>query len=567
MGYMSLVLVIGFTTIIFLSTLTRSNITQQAYENAIIAYDDVTRRNIALSALNIASAELYKNMNWRGFTNDIDFGEGVATVGVDTFSRNGQPYIKILSSAQYGKDWRGNDNAVENILSTGSFERFSRYVFFADKMFWGMRFLPGDSIIGVPISPISGNVSILGGGFFHANDTIPIANSYIFYDNNPSSPIPKIFIGGGDYTDVHFSLAIPYHSLLNKYGWAFRNGNIVTDNEAYISITGSTDRTSPFSWQSIPQRFSPPVTSLNYHIYLPGNLNYTENAAKNGGLYIGPETHPFLYTETEPPIINVVITYIDNANTRITIEKTNGSYLLLYNNNVNTITSNGVICIKNAKVIVSANGHWENINGQQYYKTEPMGTGKFTIASTVSSEYENSRATANGRGSIYPSHNIVYADTTSLLGLVAYWDVLIRKDFLTCYERVDATNAWEVLVDSAGNYGIDPNHILKDYEFCSQYYINKNYRIDASIFALKGGFGAEGIDDEETGDRPTNNRVTVYGGIVVGKARMLGKKGNYSSGDRNLGYRNITIRFNQHLLTEEPPYFPVSPLRIRAQLD
>mgnify|MGYP000349573037 CR=1 FL=1 len=530
MGYMSMLLVVGFTAVIFISNVSRSNITQQAYENAMIAYDKVTRHNMAITALNIASTELYKNKDFRGFSNII-VDEGLSTTQIDTFSYGGQPYINIVTTAKYGKDWRGNSNAIDTVKSIGFFERFAKYVFFADKMFREMNFFSGDTIF-----------SVDNGGYFHSNDTIPIANNYDYYDYDIINlPFPKIYVK--NLQDIRSSVAVSWYGLGCRNSWAFINLGIPTDNEGRSVMGLASDIRSPFSWSdgtdpSIPQG------SLNYYTPLPGDLSYTENAAKNGGLYIGPENYPSYYG-TE--VLKVEVSLKGNT---LIVQKINGSTETIIFGDVGSIASNGVICIKDAEVGLDI----KNV------------IGKYSIVSNVSSPYTVSKEIAAGRGSIYLLDNIKYVDTTSLFGIISYWDVLIKKNAINCFDSTVGPQY------SLLSQKLDDNTYISeniDYDTSYQnYHINKNYRVDASIFCFKGGFGAEGIDNEFTGYRPTNNRVIVYGGLIFGKARVLRRYGDYTyNGDRNLGYRYKTILFNPLLLTEEPPYFPIGPLRMRSRLE
>ena len=171
-----------------------------------------------------------------------------------------------------------------------------------------------------------------------------------------------------------------------------------------------------------------------------------------------------------------------------------------------TLAPNGVIFATGANLRIQG-----TVKGQY-----SIGSSQVTTTTTTGSGKHKTTTTTTTGGDIYLDGDVVYntdpianPKSTDLLGIVAQNNVLISDN---------STN-------------------------------NKNIKIQASVYAQTGGFGAENYDR-----RPAAGTIYLYGGITQNTRLAVGTFGNYGIVS---GFQK-SYKYDNRMMVASPPGFPAT---------
>ncbi len=168
MGRASILLVMGYVSLLLLSGVLMSDMSVQAYQNALNYYQGVKGRNIAIAGANIAANYIFQyppNINgnpwFSGYTTPVSFDGGTFTVTVDSTSsvdpNTGDPRLTLRSISQYND----STTVVTVTLRPSSFAKFAVYAgTSAANVYWAT----GDSAFG-PVH-VQGTLRTTGTPYF-----------------------------------------------------------------------------------------------------------------------------------------------------------------------------------------------------------------------------------------------------------------------------------------------------------------------------------------------------------------------------------------------------------------
>lgn len=168
MGKAALIFVIGYGLLFLTTGMTQSDLSVQAFDNAMDYYQESQLRNIAVAGANITANHLFRNPPnmdgnpwFDGYTTPVDFGGGTFTTTldsslVDPFS--GERRLVLRSTAAYG------DSAYTMMAVMGP-SKFSKFAVWAGPTASaGAYWETGDSALG-PVHS-QGTLKTIGSPFF-----------------------------------------------------------------------------------------------------------------------------------------------------------------------------------------------------------------------------------------------------------------------------------------------------------------------------------------------------------------------------------------------------------------
>jgi hypothetical protein len=134
MGKASVLLVMGYCSLLLLSGMLLSDMSVDAYDNAMGYYEDVAVRNIAIAGANMAANYIFlyppliNGNGWfPGYTTPVQFGGGSFVVTVDSTTSvdpyTGEPRLTMRSTGTY----RDSTATVMVILRPSNFAKFAVY--------------------------------------------------------------------------------------------------------------------------------------------------------------------------------------------------------------------------------------------------------------------------------------------------------------------------------------------------------------------------------------------------------------------------------------------------------
>jgi hypothetical protein len=285
MGKAAVILVLGYSALLLMSGVLISDMSVQAYDNAISYYDDETTRNIAISGANIAAnySFLYPplidgNAWFNGYTTPVSFNGGTFVVTVDSTSSvdplTGDKRLTLRSTATY----RDSTATVLVILRPSSFSKFAMYSgTTASAVFWATL----DSIFGP--THVQGVLRTTGTPFFGGKVTAKDGVDSTSWSGHP------IFNAGVE-TGVSIPLNKDYSKLRDK---AANGGKVFTgDDDLFLHFKGDSityRRGSDPDTTRLTSTFAPngAIILNNSHgqVHVKGTVKgrYTVGAIDDGG--------------------------------------------------------------------------------------------------------------------------------------------------------------------------------------------------------------------------------------------------------------------------------------------
>lgn len=224
MGKASLIMVLGFSLVFGIVAPNLNRTSSRSTEN-FLHYVKITQaHDIATSAANIASNQIFLDPTWRTGYSNIPFSGGKFSVTAQNYGVN---QIKIVATGTY----ESFQQDVTVILQPSSFAKFAYY----SKIEGGINWISGDTIWGP----------------FHtqAKMNIPWPNSPVFYGKlttrlgtNPKKSNAKFY--GGYQSGVNLDLPADISGTVNA---AKTNGRVFSTGDLWLTfnLDNVTWKTSP----------------------------------------------------------------------------------------------------------------------------------------------------------------------------------------------------------------------------------------------------------------------------------------------------------------------------------
>jgi hypothetical protein len=223
MGKAAVLLVLGYSTLLLMSGVLMSDMSIQAYDNAMSYYDDESARNIAITGANMAANYIFLypplingNAWFNGYTTPVSFGGGTFVVTVDSTSSidplTGDKRLTMRSTATY----RDSTATVIVILRPSNFSKFAMYAgTSASAVFWATL----DSVFGP--THVQGILRTTGYPFFGGKVTTKDGVDSTSWSGHP-------IFNAGIETGVSIPLNKDYSKLRDK---ASSGGKTFTGND------------------------------------------------------------------------------------------------------------------------------------------------------------------------------------------------------------------------------------------------------------------------------------------------------------------------------------------------
>jgi hypothetical protein len=168
MGKASIILVIGYIAILLLSGVLMSDMSVQAYTNALRYYQGTKGRNIAIAGANLAANYIFlypPNINgngwFAGYTTPVSFDGGTFTVAIDSTTSvdplTGERRITMRSVALY-------DDSTTTVVVTLHPSNFAKFAVYAGTSAANVYWATGDSAFG-PVH-VQGTLRTTGKPYF-----------------------------------------------------------------------------------------------------------------------------------------------------------------------------------------------------------------------------------------------------------------------------------------------------------------------------------------------------------------------------------------------------------------
>ena len=168
MGRASILLVMGYVALLLMSGVLMSDMSVQAYDNALRYYQGVKGRNIAIAGANIAANYIFlypPNVNgngwFAGYATPVSFDGGTFTVTVDSTTsvdpNTGERRLTLLSTALY-------DDSTTTVIATLRQSNFAKFAVYAGTSAANVYWATGDSAFG-PVH-VQGTLRTTGTPFF-----------------------------------------------------------------------------------------------------------------------------------------------------------------------------------------------------------------------------------------------------------------------------------------------------------------------------------------------------------------------------------------------------------------
>jgi hypothetical protein len=233
MGKASILLVIGYCSLLLMSGMLMSDMSVQAFDNAINYYEGIVGRNIAITGANMAANYIFLNpplVNgnawFQGYTTPVQFGGGSFVVTVDSTTSvdplTGDRRLTLKSTGTY----HDSTTTVMVILRPSNFAKFALYAGgAASNVYWATY----DSIFG-PVH-VQGKLRATGYPFFGGKVTTKDGVDSTSWAGHP------IFNAG-----VENGVSIPmnknYQKLVSK---ASEGGKLFTGNsDLFLKFRGDS---------------------------------------------------------------------------------------------------------------------------------------------------------------------------------------------------------------------------------------------------------------------------------------------------------------------------------------
>lgn len=269
MGKASLILVLGYSALLLMSGLLMSDMSVQAYDNAMTYYDQESARNIAITGANMAANYIFLypplingNAWFNGYTTPVQFNGGSFVVTVDSTTSidplTGDKRLTLRSVATY----RDSTATVIAILRPSNFAKFAMYAGSAgSSVYWATY----DSIFGP--THVEGTLRTTGYPYFGGKATCKNNVDSTSWSGHP------IFNAGVE-TGVSIPLNRDYTKLREK---AAAGGK---------SFTGNDDLYLHFKGDSITYKRAPagPDTTVLATALAPNGAIVLNNS--NGKLHV-----------------------------------------------------------------------------------------------------------------------------------------------------------------------------------------------------------------------------------------------------------------------------------------
>ena len=237
----------GYTALLLMSGMLLSDMSVQAYDNAMGYYEEVSTRNIAIAGANMAANYLFLypplingNAWFPGYTTPVSYGGGSFVVTIDSTSSvdplTGDPRLTLRSTATY------MDSTAE-ILVIMRPSNFAKFAVYAGTSAAAVYWATGDSLFG-PVH-VQGTLKTHGYPYFGGKVTTKNGVDSTSWAGHP------IFNAGVE-TGVSIPLNKSYDKLREK---AASGGKLFTGNkDLYLQFKGDS-----ITWR---QGSNPDTTSL-----------------------------------------------------------------------------------------------------------------------------------------------------------------------------------------------------------------------------------------------------------------------------------------------------------------
>jgi hypothetical protein len=247
MGKASVILVMGYVALLLLSGVLMSDMSVQAYQNALRYYQGVKGRNIAIAGANLAANYLFlypPNINgngwFAGYTTPVSFEGGTFTVTVDSTSSvdplTGARRLTLRSVAVY-------DDSTTTVVVTMRPSNFAKFAFYAGTSAASVYWATGDSAFG-PVH-VQGTLKAHGTPYFGGKVTTLNGVDSTSWSGHPT-------FNAGVENGVNIPLNKNYQQLKDK---ASSGGKLFTGNsDLYLNFKGDS-----ISWR---RGTNPDTTSL-----------------------------------------------------------------------------------------------------------------------------------------------------------------------------------------------------------------------------------------------------------------------------------------------------------------
>jgi len=268
MGKASILLVIGYSSLLLLSGVMMSDMSISAYDNAMHYYEGIVGRNIAVTGANMAANHIFLyppliagNAWFSGYSTPVEFGGGSFVVTVDSTSsvdpNTGDPRLTLKSTSTY----HDSTTTVLVILRPSNFAKFAVYAgTSAAQVYWATY----DSIFG-PVH-VQGTLKTHGYPFFGGKVTTKNGVDSTSWAGHP------IFNAGVE-TGVNIPLNKNYQRLRDK---AAAGGKLFTGpGDLFLKFKGDS-----ISWR----RGSNPDTTSLLSTFAPNGAIVLNNS--NGVLHV-----------------------------------------------------------------------------------------------------------------------------------------------------------------------------------------------------------------------------------------------------------------------------------------
>ncbi len=268
MGRASILLVMGYVTLVLLSGVLMSDMSVQAYENGLRYYQGVKGRNIAIAGANIAANYIFlypPNVNgngwFSGYSTPVSFDGGSFTVTVDSTTSidplSGERRLTLCSRALY-------DDSVTTVIATMRQSNFAKFAVYAGTSAAAVYWATGDSAFG-PVH-VQGTLKTHGTPFFGGKVTTMNGVDSTSWGGHP------VFNAGVE-NGVNIPLNKNYQRLRDK---ASSGGKLFTGNgDLFLKFKGDS-----IAWR----RGSNPDTTSLLSTFAPNGTIVLNNS--NGVLHV-----------------------------------------------------------------------------------------------------------------------------------------------------------------------------------------------------------------------------------------------------------------------------------------
>jgi hypothetical protein len=272
-GKATLILVLGYSTIILIIGLNMNNISTTAVDNSAGYYENSFAKEIARSGVNFAASNLSRSSSWEPSSSPYSFN-GIENLAI-TVKDSGD--IKIVTSTG---THQGKSKTIEVKIAMAS---FSQYAYFSD---------------------VEGNIWWTGAdsvwGPFHTNDKIQVKDHPYFagpttshggtmkYYTNKTKDSPTII---GTYSPG-LKIDIPTDGIKNLAAYASTGGCVLNGSEIYVEFKGDSIKyatTKPKKYKTVLGSDLAPngvIYAKNADVRIEGTVKGKWSIGTNKNVYI-----------------------------------------------------------------------------------------------------------------------------------------------------------------------------------------------------------------------------------------------------------------------------------------